>query len=276
MPIIGPRFRASSRLLCIGALTLALSSCSWPLIFAKESVVAASSHRGWDTFTFKGQLPAEFGIDAFALYGPEDPNGVGCQSPTFEPGKTITRRHSQQYTADIQAQPQDFSFEIPLSYYKGLCGMKLGRLKLEINGRYGAQKWQQAYGRGGFYIEENPSTTTSYFDDANMLTLTTTCTWWFQQSRARSRLGEIEKMLNCRGAGADLLRKKLKDQTITLEVKVNSAEEPSHDDTWIKFPAGWKPCAVKNGWRWCRQPFEFQTFKMNGQICTVYPNCKEQ
>ena len=129
------------KIVSLSTLVLSVAGCDLVGMYAKEAVISATSHRGWDTFTFKGQLPAEFGIDAIAFYGPNDRTNASCRAASFEPGKTITRRYAKRYTAEIQLQPQDFSFEIPLSYYKGLCGMRLGRVKLEINIRYGIEKW---------------------------------------------------------------------------------------------------------------------------------------
>lgn len=254
-----------------------LSGCDWVGILAKEAVVDATSHRGWDTFTFKGQLPAEFGIDAIAFYGPNEPGKASCQAAAFEPGKTITRHHIEKYTADIQGQPQEFSFNIPLSYYKGLCGMSLGRVKLEINARYGLQGWQQAYGRGGFYFSQNAGPETKKFDKDGVLNIASTCTWLFKQSEARSRFGEIEKILKCKDAAAKLATGDLANKSVDLFIDVYPSERPYYDQTWIKFENGWKPCLPKEGgWIRCQSPPVFKTFKMNGQTCTVYPNCKEQ
>jgi hypothetical protein len=264
------------RVLSIAALLLGLSGCDWLGILAKETAIAATSHRGWDTFTFKGQLPAEFGIDAIAFYGPNEPGKASCQADSFEPGKTVTRRHAQRYTAEIQAQPQEFSFEIPLSYYKGLCGMRLGRVKLEINGRYGPLEWQQAYGRGSLYIEDKITSTTSDSENDSNLYLSATCTWLFQQSNARSRRGEIEKLLICSGAGTSITREDLSSKDINLRITSNPQERPYYDKTWIKFDSGWKPCLPKaGGWIKCQSPPTFKTFEMNGQTCTVYPGCTE-
>jgi hypothetical protein len=261
------------------ALSLAfvtLSGCDWIGIFAKEAVVDATSHRGWDTFTFKGELPAEFGIDAIAFYGANEPNKPRCRTASIEPGKTVTRKYGKRYTAEIQAQPQEFNFEIPLSYYKGLCGMRLGRVKLEINGRFGLQEWQQAYGRGGFYIVQNRSANTVGFDIDGAFNRTGVCSWWFQQSRARSILGEIEKRLNCRGYVGDFVFEDLANKKISIKIEVNPEEKPSMRNRWISTDAGWKPCQPTEKSDRCQSPPTFRTFKMNGQTCTVYPNCKEQ
>src|SRR5690606_9565044 len=90
------------------------------------------------------------------------------------------------------------------------------------------------------------------------------------------RKGEIEKLLRCKGAGAYLLSQQLPGKTVRLDFSINPNEKPSYRNSWIKFPEGWKPCLPKpGGWVSCPTPPVFQTFKMNGQECTVYPNCTE-
>ena len=258
----------------LGLAFLTLSGCDWLGIFAKEAAVAATSHRGWDTFTFKGQLPAEFGIDAIAFYGPKDRDKASCRAPTMEPGKTVTRKYGKRYTAEIQAQPQEFSFEIPLSYYQGLCGMRLGRVKLEIKIRHGKEKWQKTYADGNFYIDRSPSANSSPFDKSGKLDIKALCSLMFQESKIHHG---IDKLMSCKAAGVNFSDGELKNKTVDLTIEVDPEEKPSHDDTWIKFPNGWKPCLPREGgWIRCQSPPVFKTFKMNGQTCTVYPNCKEQ
>ncbi|WP_122664766.1 hypothetical protein [Pseudomonas viridiflava] len=264
-----------TRRAALGVALLTLSGCDWVGILAKEAAVSAASHRGWDTFTFKGQLPAEFGIDAIAFYGPNEPGKASCQTPSFEAGKTITRRYSKQYTAEIQAQPQTFSFEIPLSYYKGLCGMRLGRVKLEINGRHGPLDWQRTYGLGGFYVTRNRSEKTVMFNDLGTFDRTGVCSWWFQQSQARSRFGELEKILNCRASFGDFALKDLNNKTINLKIDIDPEEKPSMKNRWITTDSGWKPCQETETSNRCQSPPTFKTFKMNGHTCTVYPGCTE-
>lgn len=264
------------RSIAAGLALIALGGCDLLGLYVKEAAVKATSHRGWDTFTFKGQLPVEFGIDAIAFYGPNDPKKASCQTPSYERGKTVTRRYAKRYVAEVQAQPQDFSFEIPLNYYKGLCGMRLGRVKLEIRGRHGPLDWQKTYGLGGFYVVGSRSENTITFDHAKKFNRIGVCSWWFQQSQARSQFGELEKILNCRASIGDVFFDELAGKEIELTINVDPDEEPSHHDTWIKFPNGWKPCLPREGgWIRCQSPPVFKTFKMNGRICTIYPECKE-
>ncbi|WP_162874607.1 hypothetical protein [Pseudomonas viridiflava] len=262
------------RILGIGVLTLSLSACDLVATLVKEAAVSATSRRGWDTFTFKGQLPAEFGIDAIAFYSPHEPGKASCQTQSFEPGKTITRRHTQRYTAEIQAQPQAFSFEIPLSYYKGLCGMRLGRVKLEINVRYGKEKWQKTYADGNFLISQNGTDKTFSFGKVNTINVNADCSFTFKESSLN--VG-IDKLMRCRSARLELDKTELANKTVHLNINVSTEERPYYDQTWIKFDNGWKPCLPKEGgWIKCQSPPVFKTFEMNGQTCTVYPNCKEQ
>jgi hypothetical protein len=88
--------------------------------------------------------------------------------------------------------------------------------------------------------------------------------------------GEIEKRLICQSAGTSIKENNLPDKKIHLSLEVMPEEEPSRRNTWIKFPNGWKPCLPKKGWQSCQTPPVFQTFKMNGKTCSVYPNCKER
>ena len=256
----------------LGAVLSTLSGCDFVGTFAKEMVVAASSHRGWSTFTFKGQLPAEFGIDAIAFYGPDDPSKSRCRAATFTPGKTVTRQHGQRYTAAISEHPQAFSFDIPLSYYEGLCGMKLGRVALEINVRYGKEKWQKTYADGDIYIGTTANPRTSYFDASGVLNINAECSFTFQESKLHFG---ISKLMSCKGPGAHLLRENISGKSVNLVITTKKEERPYYDQTWIKFPSGWKPCLPKKGWIKCQSPPTFKTFQMNGQTCTVYPGCTE-
>jgi hypothetical protein len=228
-----------------------------------------------DSFTFKGQLPADFGIDAIAFYAAIKPNTDDCQSITLQPDVMVERKYAKRYSADFQSAPHAFSFDIPLNHVKYSCAMKLLRVQLEINGRYGDQKWQRSYGHGAFYLRRTATHETAVFNSEGIFSLKGECVWTFHQSLARSRLDEIEKLLDCRGARSYLALNELNNKTVILTVEASPEETPSERKTWINGPTGWKPCAHQGDWRWCRAPIEFKTFKMNGQTCTVYPDCKE-
>ncbi|MCG6542837.1 hypothetical protein MCB86_22430, partial [Pseudomonas sp. KSR10] len=110
------------------------------------------------------------------------------------------------------------------------------------------------------------------FDSDGHLSKTAECTWLFQVSKLYL---ELSKLLSCKGAGAHLVREELPGKTVRLDVRANPKEEPSYDRRWINTDSGWRPCVDTDASERCQTPPVFQTFKMNGQECTVYPNCKE-
>ena len=233
-------------LLWPGLLGLSLSACS------------SLSPLSGESFTLEGELPANFSLKAQAHYGVAN----GCDS----------RSQAKSFENDFQSDPQQYRFKIPVNYRDGLCEMRLTRVGLFIHGRYGDKDWQQTYDNGGLVIVDKLPEGAPAFQSDGTLTKQAECTWWFQVSKLYL---ELSKLLNCKGAGAHLVREELPGKTVRLEFKVNPEEEPSHDDTWVKFPEGWKPCLPKTGWPNCQKPPVFKTFKMNGRECTVYPNCTE-
>ncbi len=219
-----------------------------------------------ERFTFEGDLPADFALRAQAHYHVSEGH---C-------AQLISRRQlTRTYETEFKSEPHGYRFAIPASYRVGVCQARLGRVGLFIKGRHGEEFWQQTYDNGELrVVEKVPAGATSFQADGS-LHRKAECSWLFQMSKAKAIKGEITKLLNCKGAGAYLLGHELAGKTVRLDFAVNSMEEPAMDDTWILFPQGWKPCLPKPGWPNCQTPPIFQTFKMNGRECTVYPNCTE-
>jgi len=212
-----------------------------------------------DSFTFEGQLPPEFSMRAQAHYGVAN----GCKG----------RSQARSFESGFQDAPQHYRFSIPVSYRDGLCEMQLARVGLYIHGRYGEKDWQRTYDNGGLVLVDALPQGAPDFDAEGHLNKTAECTWLFQVSKLYL---ELSKLLSCKGAGAHLLRSELVGKTVRLDIQTNPEERPYYDDTWVRVPQGWKPCLPKaGGWIRCQNPPVFKTFKMNGQECTVYPNCKE-
>ena len=237
---------ALGRLFGLIMLATALSACA-----SLASLTA-------DSFTFEGQLPTNFSMRAQAHYGVAN----GCKG----------RSQARSFESGFQDAPQQYRFNIPVSYRDGLCEMQLARVGLYIHGRYGEKDWQRTYDNGGLVLVDALPQGAPAFDSDGYLSKTTECTWLFQISKLYL---ELSKLLSCNGAGAHLLRSELAGKTVRLDIRTNPEERPYRDDTWLRFPEGWKPCLPKEGWQRCQTPPLFQTFKMNGQECTVYPNCKE-
>jgi hypothetical protein len=260
-------------ILCAVAL-FSVSGCDWVGFLVKESALSLTGRSGWDSFTIEGKLPADFEIEAQASYVPLKADN--CQFYSVGLGHETTRTHAKSFKALYKTTPQDYRFKVPLTYSIGLCEMALNDVHFLIGGRYGDLDWQRYRGRGGLRIVQTLPEGAPGFKADGTLDIQGECTWLFQESTARSRLGQISKLLKCKGAGAYVQSDQLPGKTIRLAIGLNPEERPYYDNSWIKFPEGWKPCAEeKGGWIWCRNPPTFKTFKMNDQTCTVYPNCTE-
>ncbi|MCU1718975.1 hypothetical protein [Pseudomonas sp. 5P_3.1_Bac2] len=249
-----PNPRALRALLWPALLSLSLSACG-----VGVGVGEALTQK---TFTFKGKLPADFSLRAQAHYSVAN----DC---------TAGRSKAKTFKTEFQSTPQQYNFEIPVTYRHGLCEMQLARVGLFIEGRYGEQDWQNTYDNGELRIVDALPEGALEFKADGYLTKQAQCTWLFQQSTAKSHLGEISKLLKCKSAGAYLAVDTLPGKIVQLDFTVSDEERPYLRDTWVKFPEGWKPCLPKEGWPNCQVPPVFKTFKMNGRECTVYPNCTE-
>lgn len=275
-------------LLCLSTLTL--TACSFARHMAKEGALSLTERSGREHFTLEGKLPANFQLAAVAQYQVLDEEK--CQVRNFGSSGTSTRVMGAQQDTELKNHPHDFSLEIPLTQHVGSCDSELYRIKLQIKGHYGEESWKLGMHGGGItVVDTRPADAPSFASDGTML-LRGMCGWMFQLSTAYSRKGQVSKILHCsqpdenwsqdydlskrRGLGVSLGRDELAGKTVMLEVREDPQERPSHRNTWIQFPEGWKPCKPKpGGWMRCQDPPVFQTFEMNGQECTVYPNCTE-
>ncbi|MBC6627262.1 MULTISPECIES: hypothetical protein [unclassified Pseudomonas] len=232
-----------------------------------------TERRGLDSFTLVADLPEGFGLSIIGWYGPVDKNRLNCQVTNLHNNKLQARELGKGVDIPINTEAKSTSRTIPLTYYVGACELRLGKVEMEIDGRYGKKNWQKTYSDAIFYIHKRAPDDEQGFDINGIRQVNAQCTWLFQESKLHL---ELTKLLTCKGAGANLQYDQLAGKTVKLAIEVNPEEKPYYDDTWIKFPNGWKPCKTEgNDWIWCRTPPTFQTFQMNGQTCTVYPGCTE-
>ena len=217
-----------------------------------------------ESFIFEGELPADFSLKAQAHYGVVNDCDGRSRVKTYETG--------------YQSQPHQYRFKIPVHYRDGLCEMELARVGLFTFGRHGDQDWQKTYDNGELRIVDKLPEGAPGFQADGSLTRQAECTWRFQISHARARKGQISKLLNCKGDGAYLAIGELPDKTVRLTYKTNPEEKPYMNNYWMETTKGWKPCTGRWGTDYeelCTSPPRFRTFQINGQTCTVYPNCKE-
>lgn len=241
---------------CTGALLW------WPALLALSlNACSTVGPLGAESFTLEGELPADFALKAQAHYGAA--------------GNCDGRSQTKTFKADFDSQPHEYRFRIPVNHRDGTCDLPLARVGLFINARYGDKDWQQTYDNGGLTIVDQLPEGAPAFQPDGTLSKTAECLWLFQISKAKSREGEISKLLSCKGAGAHLIGTTLPGKRVRLLFQVRAEEEPYRDNTWVRFPEGWKPCLPKEGWQQCQDPPVFKTFRNETQECTVYPNCTE-
>ncbi len=260
------------RLFTLGLAATTLTACSWVGVLATEGPLLLTERRGLDSFTLVADQPDNFGLSVTGWYGPVDTNGLNCQVTNLHNNKQQARELGKRFDIPINTEAKSTSRTIPLTYYVGACKLRLGKVEMEIDGRYGERPRQKTYADAIFYIHRKVTDDEQGFDKNGTRQVDALCTWLFQESKLHL---ELTKLLTCRGAGANLQYDQLAGKTVKLAIAVNPEEEPYRDDTWIKFPEGWKPCQPKEGWQRCQKPPVFKTFQMNGQTCTVYPGCTE-
>ncbi len=272
-------------MLCLS--TFALAACSLTGSLAKESALSLTERGGRESFTLAGSLPANFQLQATATYGVQDASK--CQTYSIGLGENVTRDMIRQETTELKDHPHNFALKFPLTHHIGSCSSELSHIKLEFDGRYGEHRWQRHRDFGSIAIADSRPASMPEFPSDGALKLRGMCTWMFQISRLYLELGKLlscsqpdqnwhldQDMSKRKGIGTVLGRDELAGKTVFLELRVDPQERPSHRNTWIQFPEGWKPCEPKEGgWISCQDPPIFKTFEMNGQLCTVYPNCTE-
>lgn len=272
------------RLFSAGLLGLSLSACS--------SLGVALP--GPESFTLTGELPADFSSKITATYSPTQREGCTRTFYSYGLGAEVTelKQHFAIFESERNPKPQQVKQQIPLSYKLVGCTLQLASVDFKVVGHYGSDPVLDKYPSGaGLRVLEQRTEQVPPFPADGTLKVRGLCSWLFQISDALARKGGIAKLLFChaadeqwrvaeefskrRGMGIAVVRGELPDKTIRMEFRLNPEEEPSHDDTWVKFPEGWKPCLPKAGWPNCQKPPVFKTFNMNGRECTVYPNCTE-
>ncbi|MBO3274761.1 hypothetical protein [Pseudomonas schmalbachii] len=261
----------------IAAFALALlEGCSWVAAGAQEAILAPTLRSGSETFTITAELPADFALRVLTGYsGDKSPS---CQERNLETGKPMRRQFGKDLQIDFQDKPHTGSVRIPLRYSKGLCAMTLDSVDFYVEGRFGKEDWQQSYANGGLVLVRTLPAGTPDFQVDGTLSRYPECEWSFKLSSAKSRFGQIDKLLFCKGAGAYVIRDHLAGKRLRFVFRVASEETPYMHDFWLKTEAGWKPCTGRWGSKLeelCGVPPVFKTFEMNGRTCTTYPRCTE-
>ena len=275
-----------NRLILLGLAAITLTGCSLTGHLAKEGALSLTERNGREHFTLAGELPANFMLQATTRYAPLTPEH--CKVYDYGLGREVMRDGYEQEETGYRDRPHEFKLKIPLNKSIGLCRMEAYQVSLLIRGRYGEKDWQTHRALGGIGIAATRPQGAPEFSAEGVYIMRGYCTWLFQINKLYLELG---KALSCsetdetwqldpdfgkrRSIGDTFGRDELPGKTVYLQVRENLVEEPSMYRRWIETDGGWKPCKGTEQSERCQSPPVFQTFKMNGEECTVYPRCKE-
>ncbi|WP_342214901.1 hypothetical protein [Pseudomonas sp. TH41] len=261
--------RQLARTLAISILALTAGGC----VFAPA-----------ETFTLQAEVPADFRVKADAFYVPA--TGETCEAPPRESGKVAPNR--KLFTSEYQNIARTAEFQIPLTTRAGGCPLALSSLRLNLRARWGPDRSDTDgdFASLSFYDEladDRPG-----FPASGIQEFQGQCQWLF---RTMGPYRYIVKILHCRAVDADgqmvkrmaggvLQRDQLPGRTVTMVFKMAAEERPFGQDTWVRFPQGWKRCmgkSLEDPYAFCRgNTTDFKPFKLpDGRECTVYPNCTE-
>ncbi|WP_071871071.1 hypothetical protein [Atopomonas hussainii] len=240
-------------------------------LFALLQLIGCStvSSLSEETFTFQGKLPKGFGMEAQAhYYSLED----GCALSNWD---LIKEFSTEKLFSSNEGQ---YQFQVPVRYRVNGCVVQLSRVGLYIYGRYGKADWQYSRDLGGIYVVEQLPEGSLSFDNKGILRKQAHCEWLFKLSTARSRLGNVSKLLSCKNDGAYLSVNDLVGKIVEIDFSDTGIERPFLDGYWKKVGNGWRPCTGRWGTKFeelCIEPPRFIPFKMEGRECVIYPGCTE-
>lgn len=233
-----------------------------------------------DSFTLVTELPPGFSIQGEATYVPR--MGEICSVPA-KTGRSYQGRKF--FKQELSDSAQTARFEVPLTSAEGGCLLVLKSFSYEVDAKYGAAQLNLGRDYTGIAFKDGIADSQN---PPSPLVLQKQCEWLF---RTVGTNRYIAKILKCKSvatpeqasgtvAEGPLRLAELKAKTVKVIFVISSEETPYMEDTWVKFPKGWKRCMGENledPYGFCSgNTTDFKPFKMpDRRDCNIYPNCTE-
>ncbi|WP_188636320.1 hypothetical protein [Halopseudomonas pertucinogena] len=227
-----------------------------------------------DTFSITVDVPAGYHIEADTAYRPRSwscPAFLGDTGVVvgLQPKGVISRPDSAAVS---------YSFEIPLRIVNSGCplfpqrptltlvgpGGKSDKAKEEIIIFFPDDIWGRFWGHG-------PLTSLQQYRR---------CSYVFDTPSGR---GGVSKTISCNTYDAERKRivretprfawSELQGKNIHFTFELEPEDNPRDPREWVKTPEGYRACAKQGSDFFCTEPPRFRQFKMDGQLCDVYPAC---
>ena len=265
-------------------MRLAIKVLLAPLSGALLLLAGCGSLERTPSFTLEADLPAHFKLTADAYYVPVAE--AECELPERINGKRPNRRI---YRSEYVAEEHRVAFEVPLGYRVQGCELELRSVKMDLQGKWrlDATPNQMDSSEDHAMLSFREALPDGYPNtwSAGTKVLNGQCMWLF---RTYGQQRNIIKLLQCRAqsegevqerrAGGLILRDEAAGKTVRLVIGMAEHEMPGFKGYWFQTEQGWKPCTGRWGSdneELCLDPPQFTDFKLDGQTCTVYPNCTE-
>lgn len=226
-----------------------------------------------DTFSITVDVPAGYHIEADTAYRPR----VGACPAFLGDTGVIVGVQPKGVVSRPDSAAVSYSFEIPLRIVNIGCPLFSHRPMLTLVGPGGkSDKAEEEiiiffpddiWGR--FWGHEAPT-----FQQYRR------CSYIFDTPSGR---GGVRKAISCNTYDAERKRvvrgvplfawSELQGKNIHFTFELEPEDSPRDPREWVKTPEGYRACAKQGSDFFCTEPPRFRQFKMDGQLCDVYPAC---
>lgn len=230
-----------------------------------------------ESFTITAVSPAGYDLEANALYLPRD----GACPAFLGDMDLLVGLQPKSVTSAADSATVSYSFELPLRVVNNGCPLFPFRPSLTLTGPAG--KVHEAKEEMFILLPDEMYGTGVNHDAFLSLKQFRRCLYIFEN---HPRRGDVSKTFSCNTYDEHRTRivreypqfgwHELQDKNIHFTFELEPEDNPKDSRQWVKTPEGYRACAKQESSFFCTEPPQFRQFKMDGQLCDVYPACKLQ